>query len=254
MRARLAFLASVIIAFAASPVFAAADETKDGAHARNAPGDAAGKDDKKDAAPAADKAPAAPPGGAPPSAPVAVASPPIARKVFPRLKAPSLVHRNQLGLAVLPGAGYRVIAPYQENIPCGQQDKRVCTGMLPFFIDAQPSFGFGAHWDVLLDLRFGIVSDFTHSHQFAVAPGIRYWVDPELEVKFFATLQGVYDATPQNNGAVHDSDFGVRNANGLMFEVMRNFGIYAQLGETVAFRRWLRFEIDGGVGVQVRIP
>ena len=33
-----------------------------------------------------------------------------------------------------------------------------------------------------------------------------------------------------------------------MFEVMRNFGIYVQFGETIAFGRWLRFEIDGGVG------
>jgi hypothetical protein len=231
MRARFAFLAFVSIALVGSPVFAAA-------------GDAKG--DKKDDTPAAEKPPVA--------SPAAPAEAPVARKVFPRLKPPSLIHRNQLGLAVLPGTGYRVIAPYQENIPCGQQDKRVCTGMIPFFIDAQPSFGFGVHWDVLLDLRFGVASDFTHSHQFAVAPGVRYWVDPEQAVKFFATLQAVYDATPQSGAAVSNNDFGVRNANGLMFEVMRNFGIYAQLGETVAFRRWLRFEVDGGVGVQVRIP
>jgi hypothetical protein len=35
---------------------------------------------------------------------------------------------------------------------------------------------------------------------------------------------------------------------------MRNLGFYLQFGETLGFRRWLRFEIDGGVGVQARIP
>jgi hypothetical protein len=44
------------------------------------------------------------------------------------------------------------------------------------------------------------------------------------------------------------------NANGFMFEVMRNLGFYIQFGETLGFVRWLRFEIDAGLGVQARIP
>jgi hypothetical protein len=175
-------------------------------------------------------------------------------KKFPKLSEPSLLHLYQLGIALLPGAGFRIIAPYQEGIDCGQQAKRVCTGMLPFFMDVQPSFGFAQHWDVLMDLRFGIGTDFTHSHEFALAPGVRYWVDPELSTKFFATIQGVYDATNQNNLKVRNSDFGVRNSNGFMFEIMRNLGFYFQFGETVGFARWLRFEIDAGVGLQARMP
>jgi hypothetical protein len=187
-----------------------------------------------------------------PPPPVASGAPPT--KVFRKLRAPSLLHKNQFGIAVMPGIGFRVIAPYNEMDHCGQQDKRVCTGMLPFFLDVQPSFGFAEHWDVIVDLRFGIVTDFTMSHQIAVAPGVRYWVDNNLETKFYATIQGVFDATPQHNTAVSDNDFGIRNANGFMFDVMRNFGVYLQFGETIAFVRWLRFEIDAGVGVQVRIP
>ena len=30
--------------------------------------------------------------------------------------------------AVMPGSGYRIIAPYKDGIPCGQQVNRVCTG------------------------------------------------------------------------------------------------------------------------------
>ena len=154
----------------------------------------------------------------------------------------------------MPGSGYRIIAPYKDGIPCGQQVNRVCTGWLPFFIDVQPSFGFARHWDVIVDLRFGVAADFNGSHQFAVAPGARYWVDADLPTKFFATIQGVYDLNPQHTPGVKDYDFGVRNANGFMLEVMRNLGFYLQFGETLGLVRWLRFEVDGGVGVQARFP
>jgi hypothetical protein len=243
-RMRVAAIAILLLTgVAASPARAAADESPAGA-APAAPEPAA-------AAPsdASSETPRAP--GPPPS----VTRPP---KQFPRLRQASLLHKYQLGIAVMPGAGYRGIFPYtgpnDQMINCGQQGKRVCTGMLPLFMDVQPSFGFAEHWDVLVDMRFGIGTDFTTSRQFAVAPGFRYWVDPELGFKFYATIQGVFDATAQHNALVKDNDFGVRNSNGFMFEVMRNLGFYIQLGETLGFVRWLRFEIDGGVGVQARIP
>lgn len=218
----------------------------------------AGAESPAPAAPAA--AAGAPAGSAPPAAEAAgpkEAAPTVrgtSRKSFPKLSEPSLTHLYQLGIAVLPGVGFRIIAPYQDGIDCGQQAKRVCTGMLPFFMDVQPSFGFARHWDVLFDLRFGLGTDFTHSREFAIAPGFRYWVDAELPTKFFATLQAVYDATNQNNVNIRNTDFGVRNSNGFMYEVMRNLGFYVQFGETIGLRRWLRFEIDGGVGLQARMP
>jgi hypothetical protein len=186
---------------------------------------------------------------APPEAPA-----PDPRKRFPRRKPASLLHRDQFGLSVLPGSGYRIIAPYKDGVPCGQAGLRVCSGWLPFFIEGQVSFGFANHWDALVDLRFGVTADFSQSHQFAVAPGVRYWVDADQPAKFFTTIQGVYDLNPQHVPGVKDYDLGLRNANGFMFEVMRNLGFYLQFGETVGLVRWLRFEIDGGIGVQARFP
>jgi hypothetical protein len=179
---------------------------------------------------------------------------PATRKRFPRLKQPSLVHLDQFGLSVMPGSGYRIIAPYQDNVPCGQANKRVCTGWIPFFVDVQPSFGLGRHWDAIVDLRFGVAADFSGSHDFSVAPGFRYWVDPELSTKFFTSFQGVYDLNPQSQPGTKDYDIAVRNANGFMFEMMRNLGFYLQFGETFGFVRWLRFEVDGGIGIQARFP
>jgi hypothetical protein len=198
---------------------------------------------------------------APPPAPAPAAAPPptAARtappKTFAPLREARLSHDLQFGIAVLPGVGYRGIFPYQEMIDCGQLGKRVCTGRLPFFIDVQPSFGFAQHWDVLVDLRFGLGEDFTRTRQFAVAPGFRYWVDPLEHGKFFATIQMAYDTTAQRNMMLpHNNDFALRNSNGFMYEIMRNFGAYIQFGETIGFVRWLRFEIDAGIGVQARLP
>ena len=73
---------------------------------------------------------------------------------FPPLAPPSLSHRSQFGLALLTGSGFRVLVPYAENVYCGQPGERVCSGRLPFFLDVQPSYGLGPHWDVIVDLRF----------------------------------------------------------------------------------------------------
>jgi hypothetical protein len=202
-------------------------------------------------------APEVAPGVAPGRAPaVAPRTAPAARpKTFPRLAQPTMSHYLQFGIALLPGTGYRGIFPYQEMINCGQPQKRVCTSRLPTFLDVQPSFGFGHHWDIIVDLRLGLGQDFTGSHQLAVAPGVRYWVDPDEAAKFFATVQVAYDATAQHDPLLHhNDDVALRNSNGFMFEVMRNFGVYLQFGETIGFVRWLRFEIDAGVGVQARLP
>jgi hypothetical protein len=193
--------------------------------------------------------------------PVAVTAPPPvvppapAPKRFPRLAPPTMSHYLQFGIALLPGTGYRSIFPYQEMINCGKIGDRVCTSRLPTFLDAQPSFGFGTHWDVLVDLRFGLSQDFTGTHQFAVAPGVRYWVDPQEHAKFFATIQAAWDTTAEHDPMLtHNDDIALRNSNGFMYEVMRNFGVYVQFGETIGFLRWLSFEIDAGLGVQARLP
>jgi hypothetical protein len=186
----------------------------------------------------------------------AAAEPPAGKlKAFPKLNQAPLNHDMQFGLGVFVGSGYRGLFPYQENIYCGQLGKRVCTTRIPAFIDVQPSFGVAQHWDLLVDLRFGVEQDpVSATHQLAVAGGFRYWVDPDLATKFFATLEVAYDATTEHVDTLKKYDVALRNANGVMFEVMRNLGFYAQFGETIGFVRWLRLEIDLGLGVQARLP
>jgi hypothetical protein len=194
------------------------------------------------------------PGG--PQAPEARAAAPSRRLVA------SLSHDLQFGLALLFGDGYRGTFPYHDMIDCGDAkdpSNRFCTNRAPVFIDVQPSFGISNSWDFLVDVRFGLVEDFNLHRQFFVMPGFRYWLDPQSHVKFFTTLQLAYDRSKQNDPAmaphpVGDNDLGFRNSNGLMIEVMRNFGVYVQFGETIEVFRWLSFQADAGIGIQARVP
>jgi hypothetical protein len=106
----------------------------------------------------------------------------------------------------------------------------------------------------MADLRLGLARDrVSDDHQVAVAPGLRVWVDRDAPLKLYTTAQLVLDATPYH-GVVPSPDFGVRNANGLMYDARRELGFYFQFGETLGLRRWLRFELDAGVGVEWRWP
>lgn len=256
-----AFLASII---ATIPARARAQSGTGGAPAAGSPTDEAASAPEPAPAPSPPASPDAAASAAPPAAASpapAPAGPPSAPGAPPRLVA-SLSHDLQFGLAVLIGGGYRGIFPYHRDIVCGDaksDDNRVCTNRAPAFIDVQPSFGIGTSWDVLVDVRFGLEKDFNGRRQFLVMPGFRYWLDPQSQVKFFTTVQLAYDRginyTPP--GAPHpvsNNDLGFRNSNGLMIEIMRNFGVYAQFGETIGFVRWLSFAVDAGIGVQARVP
>jgi len=242
-----AVLASII---AAIPAAARADEAADAATAEG--GDATGAAVPAAAAPAAV---ATPPGST-------EAPPPSSPSPAPDHMVASLSHELQFGLSLLIGGGYRGIFPYTPDTPCGDAkaaDNRVCTNRAPSFIDVQPSFGISRSWDVLVDVRFSLEKDFNNERPLWIMPGFRYWMDPQSQVKFFTTIQLAYDpsSTYSAVGAPHPvskQDLAFRNSNGLMIEIMRNFGVYAQFGETIGFLRWLTFAVDAGVGVQARVP
>ena len=164
-------------------------------------------------------------------------------------------HLHQVGLSFNAGSGYRFIVPYNDGIFCGQDGKRVCTSHVPAFMEIELSYGAFESLDLIADLRFGLESDFTTTHDFFFAPGIKYFIDPNNAFKYYATGQLVFDSEDQmavNSAA--SFDFGVRSALGMQYELWRNFGLFAQLGATLGFTRWLRMELDFAGGVQGRFP
>ena len=176
-----------------------------------------------------------------------------------------LDHRHQLGLAVMPGIGYRVIARYNEDQTCldarRDDSKWVCTNDVPFFLDFQLAYGITRRIDLMADVRLGLARDDAPGvgRQFAVAPGHARLAGPRRAAEVLHHVAG--GVRPHRPGAVDDrkdtvadTDFGVRNSNGLMYDAIRNVGFYFQFGETIGFARWFRIELDVGLGVQVRFP
>jgi len=171
-----------------------------------------------------------------------------------------LNHLFQTGLSIMPGSGYRLIVPYKDGQYCadssGVPGKAVCSRAVPIFLDFQLAFGATTRVDIILDLRFGVQSDalMAGSHQFGLAPGLRFWLDQEVALKFYTTLQFAYNHLDFKNSGPSDSDYGVRNANGLMYDPIRNVGFFVQFGESVGVARWFSIELDVGVGAQIRFP
>ena len=169
-------------------------------------------------------------------------------------------HSGQVGLAVMPGMGYRVLARYNDRQFCldhSQDDSKwVCTRDAPLFLDLALSYGLGSRVDLMTEVRLGLARDrvLGVGRQFALFPGVRFWLDRNQRVKFYTTVQAVIDHTEQGQDRVRDTDFGLRNANGLMYDPIRNLGFFVQIGETLGFVRWFRIEVDAGLGVQVRFP
>lgn len=164
-------------------------------------------------------------------------------------------HRYQGGLGLIFGSGYRGLVRYQGSGQCetGTADRTFCHGRLPTFMDLQGSFGVTRGLAAIVDFRVGFEKDFTQGRPLALAPGIKYYIDAEGRLKFFVTLQLAIDFTGQL-AEVPRTDFGVRNAVGLQFDVHRVCGFWLQLGDTLAFRRYFRFELDAAVGLEARFP
>jgi hypothetical protein len=168
-------------------------------------------------------------------------------------------HLYQTGLTVMPGVGYRLIAPYKENQYCadssGIKSKRVCAGRVPFFLDIQLAFGATKRLDVIIDLRLGLETDplILGGREVGIFPGLRFWIDQDVSLKFYTTLQFMYSYLDLK-GLASSSDLGVRNANGLMYDPIRNVGFFVQFGESIGFSRWFSIAVDVGLGVQIRFP
>jgi hypothetical protein len=179
-------------------------------------------------------------------------------------------HKGQVGVHAQLGSGYRVLFPYNEEY-CGQTDsdgsaKSVCTGRSPFFLDVGLSYGINDAVELIGEARLGLERDFAGvlgtdgPRPISFAAGVRLYVDAEGRFKFFSSLEGVIEttdyaeSTQSGSAAVDGSDYGIRNVNGIMFDFHRTFGLYAHFGETITFASWLRFELNAGLGVQVRFP
>jgi hypothetical protein len=170
-------------------------------------------------------------------------------------------HGGQFKLYAQTGLGYRLIFRYNDDDFCGQAGKTNCRGSVPFWVEAGVGYGITDSFELLADVRIGLAEDLSPSttekgpKQLVIAPGMRIFIDDAGSFKFFTTFQLAIDRTDYSASNVATAtDFGVRNVNGFLIDLHRTFGVYLHIGETIGFVRWLRFEVDGGIGMMVRLP
>jgi len=171
-------------------------------------------------------------------------------------------HKGQFGVYSQIGIGYRALFPYDSHDYCGQASSSVCTGGTPPWIEIGISYAPLRSLEVITDLRIGLADDFRPEtvtqkapRELVLSPGIKLYVDDAGSVKLFTTFQIAFDFSDYSADNVASSlDLGFRNVNGVLIDLHQAFGIYAHFGETVGFVRWLRFEMDAGIGIQARFP
>lgn len=177
-------------------------------------------------------------------------------------------HKGQFQVSTRLALGLRAIVPYDKADYCGQTDSStstgnapVCTGRAPFSFDVELGYGVAKRVDLILDLRLGLETDFAATalamdgpRMFHLAPGARFFFSDARTSKLFTTVQLVLDFSGYEDagGASRGTDVGVRNMNGLWFDLDRAYGFYAYIGETATFSRWLRFELEAGIGISGR--
>jgi hypothetical protein len=181
--------------------------------------------------------------------------------------AADLSHKGQFEASVRLGLGLRAIATYDNMDYCGDTDPQgqfgfasVCTGRAPFSVDLELGYGVARRVDLIAELRLGLEHDFGASpasggpRMLHLSPGARFFFSEGSRSKLFTTAQVVFDFAGYEDagGAGRGTDFGIRNLSGLWFDLARTYGLYVYVGETATVARWLRFELEGGVGVQGR--
>ncbi|MGN6110402.1 MAG: hypothetical protein ACTHU0_35190 [Kofleriaceae bacterium] len=188
----------------------------------------------------------------------------------PEAPRPAGSHEKQVQISVRVPVGLRAIVPYDDDIYCGSTDSgsamtpsRVCTGRAPFSLDFELAYGVHRRIDALVELRVGIEQDFGSSpnrddgpRALHFAPGLRFFFGEGGRSRLFTTAQLVIDLASYKDagGTGQGTDAGLRNLSGIWFDLDRSYGIYAFVGETATFSRWMRFELEAGIGIQARYP
>jgi hypothetical protein len=205
----------------------------------------------------------------PPDPAVAPAPVPTTAAAPARVEPQSTDHYRQFGLSARVAIGLRGIATYDDVDYCGKRSTEtssgnaaVCIGRAPISLDLEASYGFGRAKEVILEFRLGLERDFgavagtDGPRVHFLAPGARLFFSQAKTSKLFTQIQLVIDFTSYKDGSNQGrgTDYGFRNLNGLWFDLHHAYGFYVFVGETLTFKRWLRGDLEAGIGIQGRYP
>jgi len=165
--------------------------------------------------------------------------------------------QGQVGLHAKVGSGYRGIFRDADEY-CGVNGEDLCLARTPLFLDLGVSYRVLERLDILFEVRVGLERDFGATpavkgvRNHAYAPGVKVYFKDAGTAKFWSSLAFEIETTdyPQKP----ETDYGMRLTNAFQFDPHHTVGVYFFFGPVFAWKRWLRFEIEGGVGLQARFP
>jgi hypothetical protein len=177
-----------------------------------------------------------------------------------------LDHHRQFAVGLQVPVGVRAIAPYDGEW-CGvrgsneNENAEVCVGRTPASLDFELAYGIRPRLELLLELRVGLERDFGPSRDrdgegprlFRWSPGVKFYFSEARVSRLFSTVQIAFDHSGYRHSDV-GTDVFFRNVNGLQFDLHPSYGLYLFVGEELAFRRWLWFGVEAGIGIQGRYP
>lgn len=192
---------------------------------------------------------------------LALSSSARAQKAESVLDEDTFSHKGQVGVNIQGGMGFRALFPYDEEF-CGElkdngENKPNCLKRSPFAIDFQLGYGVFDKMELFVHARVGLEKDIGANttadgpRVFEVSPGIRGYIGEVGNTRFFSTAQFSIDLTDYH---IDGPDYGIRNQNGFQLDLHKTFGLYLYFGEIVSWKRWLRFEVEAGIGAQARFP
>ncbi|MBV8755980.1 MAG: hypothetical protein JO257_01815 [Deltaproteobacteria bacterium] len=182
---------------------------------------------------------------------------------------PTTYHKGQFGLSARLSLGAQAIATYDSKLYCGTVDATaangnapVCAARSPVSLGFEASYGVGRGVDLVLELRIGLEKEFgprpmtDGPHPLFFAPGARFFFSEAKRTRLFAQPEVVFDFTPYKDasGNSRGNDFGFRGLEGIWLDLHKTYGMYAFVGETLEFVRWIDANFEAGVGFQGRYP
>lgn len=169
--------------------------------------------------------------------------------------ADSKSHRYQLGLRIGAGGDARFAIKYGTGPSCGMAGEAFCRRLGTGLIDVELAFGLSDTAEISVLGRFGLAEDAAaQARPTLIGLGIRAYGSPHSMTKLFFGARAMLDFTSSEVAGYSSVDIGARGEFGLIVDVSRYLGIYAQLGVGIHFLNALNFIGDLTGGIQARIP
>jgi hypothetical protein len=165
-------------------------------------------------------------------------------------------HKHQLSLRIAVAEGARFTIRYPGNL-CDGIDKTFCFGRSQVLVDGVLGFGVSDNLEIEARFRTGEF-DWNNRLPLQAGIGVRAYGTEMSRLRFVGAIAVLADFTYFNTNIpptqYNGMDVIFRAEEGLHYDFGRNFGFYVQFGESFSFMRNFSATIDGGLGIQVRVP